>query len=111
MKKASVKQLCIDVRYFGNEKKLETILEDVVKSIRGHYGSTAVVGSRVVDSKEDWDAVRSVEWCSNCENEVEILMNEESTCPCCGESILPCSMCGSCVAPCPFNKIKNATIE
>lgn len=34
-----------------------------------------------------------VEWCSNCEHEVEINAEKVSICPICGNEIKPCSMC------------------
>jgi len=35
----------------------------------------------------------TVEWCSNCTNEVEILSEGVQICPICSEEILPCSQC------------------
>jgi hypothetical protein len=44
------------------------------------------------------------EWCSHCEQEVEIPPIGRSNCPNCGESILPCSMCEECVENCPYEE-------
>lgn len=40
------------------------------------------------------------EWCSHCENEVEIPADRPSSCPECGESILPCCMCDMDIVNC-----------
>lgn len=35
----------------------------------------------------------TIEWCSACEEEVEIKVGVVSNCPFCGARIKPCSMC------------------
>lgn len=42
------------------------------------------------------------EYCSHCEEEVEISPKGISSCPECGEKIRPCSMCKSCTTLCPW---------
>lgn len=60
-----------------------------------------------------WDAsTTTIEYCGNCEGEVEIPAYGISTCPDCGESIMPCNRCRpcytdidhNCSTDCPWEK-------
>ena len=63
----------------------------------------AVLGtSDVRILNNDFPNAMTWEWCPHCEAEVRIPAYRKSTCPECGEAIMPCSMCETCGEVCPY---------
>jgi len=60
---------------------------------KSQYGPNVTRKSNIPNLIAKHPHMMTIEWCPNCDQEVEIPAYGISKCPECGNSILPCSMC------------------
>lgn len=55
-------------------------------------------------SKNTKKVSATIEWCTFCENEVEISAEGVTPCPVYGRLLTPCSICDGCKTPCLYSE-------
>jgi len=67
----------------------------ILHNAKQEYGPAVTSESDIGELMRRYPNVRTIEWCPDCENEVEIRAYGISKCPECGAILRPCSMCSA----------------